>query len=117
MTKRALVLGCTGQDGSFLTQSLLNKNYANVSEFNNGFDIKTEVEEDFIKFIKKEKIAYKPEEYIRSQRVINEQLKALIARNLWGTNAYFYIINNINSMYHKAIEVISSERYKKILDN
>ena len=27
MTKRALVLGCTGQDGSFLTQSLLNKNY------------------------------------------------------------------------------------------
>ena len=98
-------------------RSLLNKNYANVSEFNNGFDIKTEVEEDFIKFIKKEKIDYKPEEYIRSQRVINEQLKALIARNLWGTNAYFYIINNINSMYHKAIEVISSERYKKILDN
>ena len=27
MTKRALVLGCTGQDGSFLTQSLLKKNY------------------------------------------------------------------------------------------
>ena len=27
MTKRALVLGCNGQDGSFLTQSLLKKNY------------------------------------------------------------------------------------------
>ena len=97
-------------------RSTLNTNYENVSDFNNRFDIKTEIEDDFIKFIKKENITFKAEEYERSQKVIYAQLKALIARNLWGTSAYFYVINNVNPIFIKAIKVISSEQYLRTLN-
>jgi carboxyl-terminal processing protease len=96
-------------------RTTLNTNYNNVTDFNNSFDIKTEVEDEFIKFIKKEKISFNPDEYKRSQKIITTQLKALIARNLWGTSAYFYIINNINPIYIKAIEIISTDQYSKII--
>jgi len=97
-------------------RSTLNTNHENVSDFNDRFDIKSEVEDEFIKFIKKENITFKADEYERSQKVIYAQLKALIARNLWGTSAYFYVINNVNPIFIKAIKVISSEQYLNIIN-
>ena len=41
------------------------------------------------------------------------RLKALIARNLWDTSAYYLIANELNDSYLRAIKEINSDTFKK----
>jgi len=54
----------------------------------------------------------KPEDLERSHHMIATQAKALIARDLWNTSAYFQIINPTSDAYQKAIEVIEKDEFK-----
>ncbi len=52
-----------------------------------------------------------------SNEILKNQLKALIARNLWEVNEYFKVINPTVADYKKAIEVLSGkDEYKKIIN-
>ena len=63
------------------------------------------------------KIAFKEEEYNRSLPLIRLQIKALIARDLFDTTSYFYIINDVNQTYQEALRLINDEiKYDEILD-
>ena len=41
---------------------------------------------------------------------LRTQLKALVARDLWGMDEYFNIINETNDIVQRALELISSKR-------
>ena len=69
---------------------------------------------DFFEFADKEKNVEKSEEdYEKSKKLIQTQIKALLARNLYHTSAYFEIINELNDFYIEAINMIQSDSFMK----
>ena len=49
-----------------------------------------------------------------SMRILKIDLKALIARNLWDTDAFFEISNDLNEPLLKAIEIMNSDSFIKM---
>ena len=50
------------------------------------------------------------EQFRISEILIKTQLKAYLARDLWGTSAYYQIINDIMPAVQKSVEVIENEK-------
>ena len=88
--------------------------YADVSAFRTGFTIDDQIMNDFLSAadkagVKKDSLGLKT-----SGSLIRLQVKALIARNLWDTNAYMFVINDINNALQKAIEAINDKTFEKM---
>lgn len=49
------------------------------------------------------------EERTKARKGIALQIKALIARNIWNYNGYFYIVNSESDTYKKALEVLQDK--------
>ncbi|MDR3227211.1 MAG: S41 family peptidase [Prevotellaceae bacterium] len=83
------------------------------------FEKKFIVDDDFIEklatFAEKEKLPRNDEELNKSKTELKVLIKALFARDLWGTTEYFRITNaNIDKEFFKAIEVIDNwKKYEK----
>ena len=61
-------------------------------------------------------VEYDAEEATRSRDMIARQVKALIARDLFDMSAYFEVMNPIDPVYLKGLEIINDdERYRKLL--
>lgn len=72
--------------------------------------------EELLKMATDEKIEFNEEEYNRSKPLIKLQIKALIARDLFDMAQYFQIINDDNSSYQKALQIINNkEAYNRLL--
>ena len=91
----------------------LKAKYATVKEFKNSFNAETELLEDFIAYAESKEIERDEDDINTSKELILIRLKALIARNLWNTSAYFEIANDMNDALSKAIEAINSNTFKK----
>ena len=70
--------------------------------------------DDFIAFGEKQGVPMDTAGYKNSGPLIRLQLKALLARNLWDTDAYFEVINDINGALQKAIEAIQNNTFEKM---
>ena len=58
------------------------------------------------------------QDFQKSAPLIQLQIKALIARDLWDMNEYYQIINQENNVLKKAIEIIKdTKEYNKLLGN
>ena len=91
----------------------LKAKYTSVKEFKNSFDAETEILEEFIVFAEKNEIPRNDEDINTSKKIILIRLKALIARNLWDTSAYFEVANELNDALNKAIETLNDKTFKK----
>jgi len=91
----------------------LQAKYANIKEFKISFDAEKEILEDFILYAENNDIKRNEEEINTSKKAIVMNLKALIARNLWDTSAYYEIANNLNDALTKAVEEINGNSFKK----
>jgi carboxyl-terminal processing protease len=83
------------------------------------FDKKFLVDDDFMKdfFVAAEKAGVKKDDkgYTESEKLIKNQLKALIAQKLWDINAFYEVINQNDDEVQKAISVIKDDAlYKKL---
>lgn len=87
--------------------------YTTVKDFKKSFNAETELLEDFIAYAEKNEIERNDEDITKSKELILIRLKALIARNLWNTSAYFEVANDLNDALNKAIEAINSNTFKK----
>lgn len=100
-----------------LNREKLKTNYPTFDVFKSDFN----VTDDLISLLKSlardQKIKSSEEEFTHSIDKIEVQLKALIARDLWGVNEYFQIINNVNPSLLKAIELLKKDSYKQILSS
>ena len=63
----------------------------------------------------KENIPYDPSQYARSLPLIKAQLKALIARDLWDTSAYYQVMNATNESVRQALHVLSGGAYERVI--
>ena len=64
----------------------------------------------------KEKIAWNDEEFEKSKELISLQLRSLMARDLYGSSAFFELINGRNDIFNEGVKIIEDEhRYKELL--
>jgi carboxyl-terminal processing protease len=87
--------------------------YKSVEEFSANFNTEEELFKDFITYAENNEVEPKEDEINTSKTLILTRLKGLVARNIWGTSAYYQIANSLNNSYLKAIEEINSDSFKK----
>ena len=89
------------------------RNFPRFSNFKAEFEIDEELMNDFFAFAAKKNVEKDEDQYQRSKNLIHTQLKALLARNLYSTSAYFEVINQLNDSYLKALEIFAGKDFEK----
>jgi C-terminal peptidase (prc) len=98
-------------------RKVLNKNYKDLKEYKAKFKVTDDILSDLISMAEEEKIKFNEEEYNRSKPLVELQIKALIARDLYDMDGYFQIINEVNNIYQEAMRIVSDEKiYTSILE-
>lgn len=90
------------------------KDYADVYAFKKTYELDQQMMASFFAFAEKKEVKKDEAAYTRSEKLIKTQLKALIARDLWNTNAYYVMINDINSFYQKALVSMDDVTFSKM---
>ena len=98
----------------------LNKNrkemtatYPSFSSFKSDFKLDDELLDKFFSFAKKKKVKESEADYLKSKKLIDIQLMALFARNLYSVSAYFEIINELNDSYQEALKVLKGDAFEQ----
>lgn len=95
-------------------RELLNEFYPDVKTFEKNFEYDGDFLDSFLKFAEDEGVEKKEEDLLKSGKVIGIQLKALIARNIFDSEAFYYIYNeNLDDTYKKAIDLIENDEFSK----
>lgn len=89
------------------------KKYPNFETFDTGFNNPDEFMNDFFEYAEDKGVKKDEEDYKTSKRLVQLQLKALLARNLFNSSAYFRVINRLSDSYIKAINVLQTDAYEK----
>jgi len=92
----------------------LKSNYPDLATFREKFTEKGKVFDDFMAFADKQGVKKDSAGLATSDRLIRVQLRALIARNIWDTNAYFEVINELNSSLNKAVEAVQNKTFERM---
>ena len=86
----------------------LQKQFRNFDDFRLRFDIPQHVIDSIFAEGKKQKVVPKDDaERLQTLPYLRIQLKALVARDLWGMDEYFAIINEMNDPLRKALELLA----------
>lgn len=87
----------------------LHKLYKSFDRFEADFSVPDELLQEVYSEGEKEKVKLKDEEERRnSEPLIKVQLKALIARDLWDMSEYYKIMNGVNHVVTKAVELLGN---------
>jgi carboxyl-terminal processing protease len=91
--------------------------FHNVAEFDKDFVIGPDLFKGLERSAEQESIEIDPADKIRSKDLIALRLKALIARDLWDTSAYWQVINTDNPVdrsFQRAIEALTDNTFQKL---
>jgi len=91
----------------------LKRKYAGLDDYIENFDVASEVLPAFIEHAAKEGVEENNEEIEKSSEWINNALKGLIARGVWGTGSYTKVNNQTDEAYLKAIGVINGDYFDR----
>jgi carboxyl-terminal processing protease len=95
----------------------LMEQYKNVAAFLAGFQVSDELLNSLQEHAKKEEIEPDADGMMRSRSLIDLRMKALIARDLWDTSAYWQVINAENPVdksYQKALEALHENVHQRL---
>ena len=90
-------------------RTTLKNKYTSFDQFNKTFTIDNNIIDQMVTFGKKEGVPYSEKEMKQSEQLINTQMKALIARDLWSPSEYYQIINPIGTTYIEAIKLLEDK--------
>jgi carboxyl-terminal processing protease len=94
----------------------LARDYPDFGYFNDHFVVDDKLMSDLITAGEKAGVEKNEQDYAKSETYIKAQVKALIARDLWSSSEYFEVMNPLNNLYRKAIEIADSHaEYSKVL--
>ena len=90
--------------------------YPNIESFKKNYEVSSEIILKLKDNAETEGIKWNDEEFKKSERLILTQMKALIARDLYDSSAFYRIINDIDDIFLKGLEVINDDvKYSNIL--
>ena len=87
--------------------------YVDVYDLKKSFNIDNEFMNKFIAYAEKKNVKKDEKGFKTSEKLIRTQIKALIARDLFNTNAYYVIINELNAFLNKGIQCIDDGTFAK----
>jgi carboxyl-terminal processing protease len=87
--------------------------YEDAGVFAQKFDVRP-LMEDFVSKGEAMGVPYDQLGMEQSRQFIEFRVKALIARNLWTTSAYYQVINDLDPVFHSAIDAIEGETFKEM---
>lgn len=97
-------------------KQLLGK-YATIAAFKKNYTISPAIIQKIKDNAQKEDIVWNDEEFEKSKKLILTQMKALIARDLYDSSAFYRIINDIDDIFSKGLEVITNDKlYYQLID-
>ncbi|MBO7317012.1 MAG: peptidase S41, partial [Paludibacteraceae bacterium] len=89
-------------------EKMVRRNYKNIEDFASDY----RVEESLLCNLKKNAqaagIEFEQSQYDRSKSMIENLIKAIIARDLWDSSAYFQVMNEQDQMLIKSIEILQN---------
>lgn len=93
------------------------QNYPTIESFKKNYTISPATIQKVKDTAKEEDIEWNNEEFEKSKKIILTQMKALIARDLYDTSAFYRILNDIDDIFSKGLEVISNDKlYNKLIN-
>ncbi|MCC6385114.1 MAG: S41 family peptidase [Bacteroidia bacterium] len=92
----------------------LHSKFPDIDAFKEQFVTDSSFMKSFFDFAEKREVTATQDEKEKSMAILTVQLKALVARDLWNTEAYFRIINDINPIYRKAVESFYDDSFKRM---
>ena len=92
-------------------RATLKEKYHDFSDFENEFVITDEMMDDFKAMAEKNGVEWNDEQYLRSEKMIKLQMKALIARNEWDMAKYYKIVSREDRVINKALEILGDTNY------
>ncbi|MFA6872405.1 MAG: S41 family peptidase [Bacteroidaceae bacterium] len=93
----------------------LKTRYSSVDQFKNQFEVPEELLEEMKKDAQEKKVEFNETQYSLSKALIKHQIKGLIARDIWGMNAFFEIANQRSKSYLKAVRILQDGAYEGVL--
>ncbi len=93
----------------------LKEQYKSFEAFNEKFEADDNLLAAMREMGTKEGVTFNEEQYNIALPIIRNQLKALIARDLWDINEYFRVYNQRNPSVLKALEILKNGEYEKKL--
>ena len=107
-------IAVTAVDSSSQVTKLQFKNA--LDQFKKDYTVDEDLLKKLLNSAKKSKDSSVVSEFEKSKPLIKLQLKALIARDLWGMNEFYQIMDVENESLLKAVEILqTSGTYEKIL--
>ena len=92
--------------------------YKNDSKFTEGYEVTDDFMKGLIADAEKAGVKYDEEQYKKSESLLRNVIKALIARDIFDRSSYFRIANKENNVYCEAYSVINDPvRYNSLLGN
>lgn len=95
-------------------RNALKKDYADINAFKKNYSVDQKFLNEFIAYGEKQGVKKDEAGLKTSESLIKTNLKALIARDLWDTDALWEVYNETNPFVKKAIETIQSNTFEKM---
>ncbi|PKP03269.1 MAG: peptidase S41 [Bacteroidetes bacterium HGW-Bacteroidetes-6] len=99
---------------SIFTQDYLQENrgklmeqFSNIDKFRSSYKISDEFMKEFFNYVETD-VAFEQAGYDQSKEIIQTILRAYLARSLYGPEAYYVIVGDIDTELQKAIESIQT---------
>ncbi len=93
----------------------LKTRYSSLDQFNTQFEISDELLEEMKKDAQEKKVEFNETQYLLSKTLIKHQIKGLIARAIWGMDAFFEVANKRSESYRKAVTILQDGTYERVL--
>ncbi len=85
----------------------LTNRYKKFSEYKNSFKVSGEMIDDLIEYAEAEGLAFKKDDFKKSESMIRLLFKAYLARNIWESTEFFQIYNETDPIFNRAIEILT----------
>lgn len=81
--------------------------FADAKEFDKNFIVDNKLFDEFITYAEKNKVKKNVKDIKRSEQLIKYQLKSQIARNIWSNDGYYIVIQHVDDIFKKAMELLN----------
>ncbi len=91
--------------------------HRNAGSFTRSFVITRPIMDGLVAYAEREGVEYEPKGLEKARQLIELRLKALIARDMWDTSAYWQTINGDNPLdrsFQRALEVLADDTFQRL---
>jgi carboxyl-terminal processing protease len=86
--------------------------YPTVVDFKNKFQVTQEMIDDLVKAGEADEVKLNKEQLQKSERLIKINMRGLIARSLYEAGDFYYMTNELNDTYMRAVKVLQENQMK-----